>query len=64
MIAKVFNTYTFTSTANFRPLNPDGTEPEPTGDLTPLEQRMKIVKAYFARLVVSVSLFCLYFSRV
>ncbi|KAJ3416750.1 hypothetical protein HDV05_000124 [Chytridiales sp. JEL 0842] len=57
MIAKVFNTYTFTSTANFRPLNPDGTEADPPKEgepLTPLEEKMKSVKTIFEALVTSI----------
>ncbi|KAJ3416749.1 hypothetical protein HDV05_000123 [Chytridiales sp. JEL 0842] len=54
MIAKVFNTYTFTSTANFRPLNPDGTEVAPGGEPTPLETKMSSLKGFFAKLVLSI----------
>ncbi|KAJ3011609.1 UNVERIFIED_CONTAM: hypothetical protein HDU68_001601 [Siphonaria sp. JEL0065] len=59
MIAKVFNTYSFTSqSSNFTPVGPDGNEilplPGQEGILSPLEDKMKEVSVVFKKLVVSV----------
>ncbi|KAJ3197224.1 hypothetical protein HK101_005254 [Irineochytrium annulatum] len=54
MIAKVFNTYSFTSTANLRPA-PSETEPNPpVGLFTPAEERLKRVKDSVYKLVISI----------
>ncbi|KAJ3072850.1 hypothetical protein HDU98_002773 [Podochytrium sp. JEL0797] len=59
MIAKVFNTYSFTSqSSNFAPVGPDGNEilppPGEEGMLSPLEEKMKEVSVVFRRLVISI----------
>ncbi|KAI8616148.1 SIT4 phosphatase-associated protein-domain-containing protein [Chytriomyces sp. MP71] len=59
MIAKVFNTYSFTSqSSNFAPIGPDGNEivppPGEDGVLSPLEEKMKEVSVIFKKLVVSI----------
>ncbi|KAJ3355557.1 hypothetical protein HDU83_003224 [Entophlyctis luteolus] len=59
MIAKVFNTYSFTSqSSNFAPVGPDGNEiiplPGEEGVLTPLEIKMKEVSVVFKKLVISI----------
>ncbi|KAJ3345504.1 hypothetical protein HDU83_004041 [Entophlyctis luteolus] len=59
MIAKVFNTYSFTSqSSNFAPVGPDGNEivPLPGEEvvLTPLEIKMKEVSVVFKKLVISI----------
>ncbi|KAJ3083526.1 hypothetical protein HDU99_008901 [Rhizoclosmatium hyalinum] len=59
MIAKVFNTYSFTSqSSNFAPVGPDGNEivpaPGEEGILSPLEVKMKEVSVVFKKLVVSI----------
>ncbi|KAI8838048.1 SIT4 phosphatase-associated protein-domain-containing protein [Chytriomyces cf. hyalinus JEL632] len=59
MIAKVFNTYSFTSqSSNFAPVGPDGNELIPPagedGILSPLETKMKDVSGVFKRLVLSI----------
>ncbi|KAI9352197.1 SIT4 phosphatase-associated protein-domain-containing protein [Obelidium mucronatum] len=59
MIAKVFNTYSFTSqSSNFAPVGPDGAEilppPGQEGVLSPLEEKMKDVSVVFKKLVVSI----------
>ncbi|KAI9337958.1 SIT4 phosphatase-associated protein-domain-containing protein [Obelidium mucronatum] len=57
MIAKVFNTYSFTSqSSNFVPVGPDGKEILSSVDdgLSPLELKMKQVSVVFKKLVVSI----------
>ncbi|KAJ3137421.1 hypothetical protein HK100_000690 [Physocladia obscura] len=57
MIAKVFNTYSFTSqSSNFAPVGPDGNEiipaPGEEGLLSPLEEKMKSVSLIFKKLIL------------
>ena len=55
MIAKVFNTYSFTSqSSNFSAVGPDGVELVTDGIVNPLEEKMKEVSIIFKKLVVSV----------
>ncbi|KAJ3069576.1 hypothetical protein HDU98_007368 [Podochytrium sp. JEL0797] len=57
MIAKVFNTYSFTSqSSNFAHVGPDGNEilPAEDGSMTPLEEKMKQVSSVFKKLVISI----------
>ncbi|KAJ3195874.1 hypothetical protein HK101_010784 [Irineochytrium annulatum] len=56
MIAKVFNTYSFTSTANLRPQSADLEGGFMSTPLTPAEVRMKTVKDSVFNLVVSILL--------
>ncbi|KAJ3288754.1 SAPS-domain-containing protein [Rhizoclosmatium globosum] len=55
MIAKVFNTYSFTSqSSNFSAVGPDGVELVTDGIVNPLEEKMKEVSIIFKKLVVSI----------
>ncbi|KAJ3116164.1 hypothetical protein HDU96_010273 [Phlyctochytrium bullatum] len=56
MIAKVFNTYSFTSTANLRPPPQDGEGFEPSPSLLAAEERLRKVKESVYKLVVSILL--------
>ncbi|KAJ3208156.1 hypothetical protein HDU67_006960, partial [Dinochytrium kinnereticum] len=54
MIAKVFNTYSFTSTANLRPPVADGEVFEPSSSLLAAEERLRKVKESVFKLVISI----------
>ncbi|KAJ3094817.1 hypothetical protein HDU97_007546 [Phlyctochytrium planicorne] len=54
MIAKVFNTYSFTSTANLRPILPEGEVYVPSATVLAAEERLQKVKESVFKLVISI----------